>query len=1161
MVGKSGIPGPAEPRQGTSQKADKATADPKKGRGKDAASASAAAATNGVADNTTRGAKPNAPTPDGNGPAKPDGKGAGKGGKAAANSPDQAASKAKPMQSSKDSGNGPVVVGVGASAGGLEALMHLLDALPRHANVAVIVVQHLEPHHRSRLAELLGKNSPMPVQEATEGTRVEANHVYVIPPNADLAIKEGRLVILERSEGQSRLAVIDKFFASLALEVGTRSMGVILSGTGSDGAAGLKEIKEAGGITFAQEPESAAYRGMPDAAVRAGVVDFILKPAQIATEIVQLLKHPYVAPANTLDEQMEQDIPNLDKVHILLRNATGVDFADYKMSTFKRRLLRRMALHDVRDLATYIEQLRADRQELQALYSDALISVTGFFREPQTFQALSDEILPKLSKSRDRTIRIWIAGCSTGEEVYSMAITVLEAFGEAAATRTIQFFATDINEANVTAARQGLYKEAAVTNIPEVLLKRYFSASGDGYQVSKRLRDMCVFSVHNVYRDPPFSNVDIVSCRNVLIYFRQEAQKRALTAFHYALRTNGTLVLGSSESTGQLGEYFTQSDTHTPIYTRKDKALPLSYAIFRTPIESGRRPVRQMPVPEKNEATLRQRINTALLGAYVPPGVVSDRLGEVIEFIGHTRDFLEPAPGRATLNVFRMARPGLELDVRAVVMQAQHEHKRAIRRVRWKQPGGITVIEIECIPLTDLDGEEMYAVTFHRTGQETPHGAPKDEASQTSTLDALEEELEQTREQLQSTVEQYETTTEELRTSNEEALSINEELQSTNEELQTTAEELQSANEELSTLNEELSNRNTELSRVNSDLENLLSSVRFPIVFLGSDLCIRRFTPAAQKSLRLIGSDVGRPIGDLRLRLGVDNLEDMVQSVIDTVQPIEREVRDESGWSLLRIQPYRTSDNRIDGAVLVVIDITDVKRTRDELVRSNQDLQQFAAFTSHELRAPLRNAKLYLGMADRKLSEGKLDKAREELTTTSESLDRMMRLINALLRFSEVSDSKANHKKVDLEQAVSTAAAMLGISADGAKAKIELQKPLAPVWADETLLGIVLTNLLTNAMHHSDHAPTITISVDEREDDVEVSVKDDGPGLRGIDPSTVFELFNRGTSNNDGIGLGLAITRRIIEAHGGSIRVDSAKTGTDIRFTLPVVRDRAVGHA
>ncbi len=1071
--------------------------------------------------------------------------------------PDEAPSKNRPMQSSKDSGNGPVVVGVGASAGGLEALMHLLDALPRHANVAVIVVQHLEPHHRSRLAELLGKNSPMPVQEATQGTRVEANHVYVIPPNADLAIKDGRLSILKRSEGQSRLAVIDKFFASLALQVGTRAMGVILSGTGSDGAAGLKEIKEAGGITFAQEPESAAYRGMPDAAVRAGVVDFILRPAEIATEIVQLLKHPYVAPANTLDEQMEQDIPNLEKVHILLRNATGVDFGDYKSSTFKRRLLRRMALHDVRDLGTYIEQLRADPQELRALYSDALISVTSFFREPQTFQVLKDQILPKLAKSRDKSLRIWVAGCSTGEEVYSMAITVLEALGEDAATRTIQFFATDINEANVTAARQGFYKDSATNNIPDALLRRYFTQTGDGYQVSKRIRDMCVFSTHNVYRDPPFSNVDIVSCRNVLIYFRQEAQKRALTAFHYALRNTGTLVLGSSESTGQLSEYFTQSDTHTPIYARKDKALPLSYAIFRAPIENGRRPVRNVPVPEKNEASLRQRINQALLGHYVPPGVVADRLGEVIEFIGHTREFLEPAPGRATLNVFRMARPGLELDVRAVVMQAQNEHTRAHRRVRWKQPDGITIVEIECIPLTDMDGEEMFAITFHRASDAPTNATADVTPSQTSTLDALEEELEQTREQLQSTVEQYETTTEELRTSNEEALSINEELQSTNEELQTTAEELQSANEELSTLNEELSNRNTELSRVNSDLENLLSSVRFPIVFLGSDLCIRRFTPAAQKALSLIGSDVGRPIGDLRLRLGVDSLDDLIQGVIDNVQPVEREVRVGDGWSLLRIHPYRTNDNRIDGAVVVVIDITDLKRTRDELEQSNHDLQQFAAFTSHELRAPLRNAKLYLGMVDRELAANQVEKARQELATTAESLDRMMRLINALLNFSEVSASKANTTTVNLERAVGAATAMLGIDNDPSKGKVMVASPLPAVWADDALLGIVFNNLLSNAMHHSPEAPVVSIQAERHDDMVEVSVKDDGPGLQGIDPTTVFDLFNRGNSEGDGVGLGLAVTRRIVEAHGGTIRVEPSKSGTDIRFTLPAAQKEA----
>ncbi len=843
------------------------------------------------------------------------------------------------------------VVGVGASAGGLEAFLSLLRHLPADTGMSFVLVQHMDPKHESMLVELLGKSSSMHVQQIRDGMKVQPDCVFVIPPNTDLILENSTLRLLSRSLSRGQHMPIDRFFRSMADQLQERAIGVILSGTSSDGALGIEAIKAQGGITFAQDEKTAKYDGMPRAAVATGMVDFVLPAHRIAEELARIGNHPYVRkPDDILEQQTAEGRPQepLSRVFALLRSATGVDFGLYKHTTIRRRIGRRMAVHKIDNVDRYVQLLVSNPAEIEALYRELLIKVTGFFRDAEVFNFLKSDVLPRITSqtAQDSPIRVWIPGCATGEEAYSVAIVLLEHLSEKNLHSPVQIFATDVSEDAIEKARSGAYVENIALDVSAERLRRFFIKRDGGYQVNKNVRDLCVFARQNLAKDPPFSRLDLISCRNVLIYLEPVLQKRVIPMFHYALKPDGMLLLGSSETITPFADLFTLDDKKHKVYRKRMVAggqrFDLDTGKFVHPGE-GSGPPPPRPDEETSSFDLQKEADRIIVSRYGPAGVLINEDYEVIQFRGKTGPFLEPAPGKATLNLLKMLREGLLLEVRNTVQKAKRSGQPAHKdHVPAKDENGFREVTIDVIPLQPSARGKHFLVLFEHAKPE-PAG-PKSRgkgavAAEERQVEQLKQELVATRQYLQSIIEEQEATNEELQSANEEILSSNEELQSINEELETAKEELQSTNEELTTVNEELQNRNAELSQTNDDLNNLLASVNIPIVMLGADLRIRRFTPMAGRVLRLIPTDLGRPITDLRATIQLPDLGSIIGDVISAVTPRETEVQDQDGhWYSLSIRPYRTSDNRIDGAVLALLDIDTIKRGLQRTESAEHDM-------------------------------------------------------------------------------------------------------------------------------------------------------------------------------------------------------------------------------
>lgn len=850
------------------------------------------------------------------------------------------------------------IVGIGASAGGLEAMNLMLKHLPARTGMAFVLVQHLDPTHESALTAILARTTDMPVVEAKHNMRLLPDQLYVIPPNKLMGISQRRLKLSPRGHADPTRTV-DHFLDSLAEEEGNRAIGVVLSGNGSDGTQGLLAIKAAGGITLAQEERTAKYPAMPGSAITAGCVDFVLAPERIAQELSRIAGHPFVAPAGSA-QAAEQERPAEEKafedILAILRQRTAVDFTHYKHATLQRRIQRRMVLHKFESLADYGAYLRMHVGEVKELYNDMLIHVTGFFRDPHAFQALKKRIFPRLLKQRssDESFRIWVPGCSTGEEAYSLAIALVEFLAERKLHNPLQVFATDINDTALEKARAGLYPEAIKSDVSPERLRRFFVKAEGGHRITKGIREMCIFARQNVVTDPPFSNIDLISCRNVLIYLGAPLQRKVMPMFHYALKTSGYLMLGASETVGGFGDLFSLVDKKTKLYAKKSTQIRPAVSFARGLPEPPLVPGEPPPAPHPPSATgphlldVQKQADRILLTQFSPAGVIINKHLEVLQFRGHTGPYLEHAHGEASLHLLKMAREGLMLDLRTVVSKAIKLNTRCRQEgVRVKQNGDSLQVSLEAIPFTvPPSTEKFYLVLFEPVGIAV---APKSRTGKPAhgrslalqgEVTRLGEELAATRESLQAIIEEQEATNEELRSANEEIMSSNEELQSTNEELETAKEELQSTNEELTTLNDELESRNTELEHVNNDLHNLLSSVNLPILMLGHDLRIRRFTGVAEKMFNLIPADIGRPVTDIKLPVEIPNLEKLVMEVIDSLATKDLELQDNSDhWWSVRIRPYKTTDHKIDGAVLVLVDI-DVLKTGLETINDSRLLAE-----------------------------------------------------------------------------------------------------------------------------------------------------------------------------------------------------------------------------
>jgi two-component system CheB/CheR fusion protein len=836
-----------------------------------------------------------------------------------------------------------VIVGVGASAGGLEAFSELLRSLPAITGMTFVLVQHLDPHHESILAELLGNYTRMPVVQVQDGVHVEPDRVYVIPPNARMVLSDGHLRVSRPAQELShRRRPIDEFFVSLAETMRNRAIGVILSGAASDGTLGLKAIKGEGGITFAQDA-TAKFDGMPRSAIAAGGVDFVLPPRRIAEELTRLARHPI---SGSVADTLLGESAAMESILALIRSRVGIDFRMYKQGTVQRRVARRLAVRTMETLDDYLAILERDPAEINALTEDLLIKVTEFFRDAPEFQALKASVFPGVveERSADEPLRIWVPGCSTGEEVYSIVISLLEYLEAAGLSRPIQMFGTDASEGVIAKARAGVYDESVVSAVDPERLRRFFTHSDSGYQINREVRDLCVFSRHILGTDPPLSRMDLVSCRNLLIYFAPALQQRVVDTLAYALRPGGFLFVGRSENTGRLSQFFDVADEQHRIYIKRPgidasalnliPELPWSpkQAEFRLPKPPG-------PGALADAGAVHSFVDHMLLSRFGPSGVVVDKDLRIVEFRGDMDRYMHGRQGAAPPRLLDAIREDLASHLQTAILEA-HRRRSTVRldEIQVRRDRAFHFVRITIIPIS-IPSSDPYTVILFEELAEPVEGerkpAPPPVEVEPSALENPERHIEHLERELVSSREYLQSIIEELRSTNEEAQSANEELQSSNEELQTTKEELQASNEELATMNAEMESRNLQLGAVNDDLLNLLSSISTPIVIVGNDLCIRRFTPAAEKVLRLIPTDVGRPVLDIRPRIDVPNLDEILKDVLDSLKLHEQEVQDFEGRVyLMRVRPYRTGNNRIDGAVLVLTDITDLKHGVEETMRA-----------------------------------------------------------------------------------------------------------------------------------------------------------------------------------------------------------------------------------
>jgi two-component system CheB/CheR fusion protein len=798
--------------------------------------------------------------------------------------------------------------------------------------MAFVFIQHLEPKQTSRLTEILSRITDMPVEVAVDGLRMRRNRIYVMPPGLDITLLGGTLKLEPRTESAGRHLPIDSFFRSLAQELGNKAVAVILSGMGSDGTAGLKLVKERGGTTFAQDGPSAQHGSMPAAAVDSGYVDIVTSPRKIATELARLARdRPAKEPSKRLIGES-----SIKGIFALLRAKTEVDFSQYRKTTVRRRIQRRMVVHRLDGLDEYLTFLKRNPEEIDALYKEMLIHVTGFFREPETFDVLQTLVLPRLLDKRgpNDPIRIWLPGCSTGEEAYSLAIIVREFFDNRVESPGIQIFATDVSDRVLEVARKGTFDQTIEASLSKERLRRFFSKGGRGYQINKQIRDLCVFARQNVLRDPPFSRLDLISCRNVLIYFETAAQKKLIPFFHYALKPGGFLLLGGAETVGNFSDLFEPVDSRTKLFAKRSVQSP-SFANMEVELLGSKdQALREVSAQEGLlQPDIRRETDRILMVKYCPPAIVVDNNMKILQFRGNVAPFLDPQPGEASLDLFRMVRSSLEITLRSTIADA----KKANMPVRKESiliqgSGQRNFLNLEVIPMSGSAVRERCFILLLEDSRLPVQDVPSSKSkrarnnAQDARVSQLEQELATTQEHLQTLIEEQESTNEELRSANEEIQSSNEELQSTNEELETAKEELQSTNEELITLNEELKSGNLELTEVNNDLTNLLRSVNIPIVMVDRSLRIRRFTPVAQRTLKLIPGDVGRSITDLRADVDVPDLAHLISDVMETLSTKEVEVQDRRGhWYSLQIRPYETADNKINGAVMILFDINSTK--------------------------------------------------------------------------------------------------------------------------------------------------------------------------------------------------------------------------------------------
>ncbi len=848
------------------------------------------------------------------------------------------------------------IVGVGASAGGLEAIEQFLSGVPADSGMAFVVVQHLDPHHKGLLVELLQRTTPLPVLQITERMTVHPDHVYVIPPGFDLSILHGVLHLLEPTAPRGLRLPIDYFLRSLAADQRERSIGVILSGMGSDGTLGLHAIKEHAGAAYVQSAASAKFDGMPRSAIDAGLADVVAPAEELAAKIISYVRHVPLLVVRSDVAVADANQSGLEKVVVLLRDHTGHDFSRYKTSTIYRRIEQRMALHQLKKIADYVRYLRANPHETDLLFKELLIGVTSFFRDPKVWEQLKVEVIPSLLALHPQggTLRAWVPACSTGEEAYTLAMVFCEALElvRPSVHYSLQVFATDLDSAAIDRARAGVYLSSISADVPEAQLRRYFVQDNGGYRVGKDVREMIIFAPQNLVMDPPFTKLDLLTCRNLLIYLEADLQKKLLPLFHYSLEPGGMLVLGSAETVGNASELFAALPGKNRIYRRRDSLL--SPDLLEFPAAYAGRRVRGQPIGDLQPSlptvvvgpNLQVLIDTLLLQRFTPAAVLSTDKGDIVYISGKTGSYLEPAAGKVNYNLFAMTRTGLAAPLSEAFSRAvRHGALVKLKGVSVGTNGGTKVVDVSVQPLAEPAGlRGMVLVVF--ADVETPAASSpvprkgQKAGAHASQFAALSLAAEQAREELQTTREEMQTSQEELKSTNEELQSTNEELQSTNEELTTSKEEMQSMNEELQTVNHELAAKVDALSQASDDMKNLLNGTEIATLFLDNDLKVRRYTTQATHIFKLIPGDTGRPITDLVSTLDYPTLVDDAREVLRSLVFHEVQVAAKGDrWFAVRTMPYRTQDNRIAGVVITFVDISATKALEATLREAKAVLQ------------------------------------------------------------------------------------------------------------------------------------------------------------------------------------------------------------------------------
>lgn len=1107
---------------------------------------------------------------------------------------------------------GPTVVGIGASAGGLAALKILLERIPADSGLAYVVVVHLSPDHESHLAALLQSHVRCPVEQVTGTVPIEKDHVYIIPPNANLNAIDTHLRLSKLEERRQERAPIDHFFRTLAKSHDGHSIAVILTGTGSDGTLGIKDIKANGGVVIVQDPTEAEFDGMPQSAISTGMADFVLTLAEIPETIASFERiRPRLAIPPATDEIPQDEVALLYKIFALLRVRTDRDFSRYKRTTILRRVARRMQLNYIEDLADYVERLRQRPEEVGVLAEDLLITVTHFFRDPEVFDRLEKVDVPRLFANGGPSdqIRVWSVGCATGEEAYSLAMLLVEEAGRRERSPQIQVFASDLHTRSLEKAREALYPGDIESDVSPERLNRFFSKENGGFRVRKELRDLVVFAPHNLLSDPPFSRIDLISCRNLLIYLEREVQHDVIELFHYALNPEGTLLLGPAEAVDGA-DLFQVEDKRLCVFRKRDipsreprlPVFPLTHTRF-----GDRGGAQQAHPPSIAYGPLHQQ----MLEKYAPPSILVSAEDKIVHISEHAGRYMNPAGGEATTNVMKMVREELRFELQGS-LHAAREKKRTFdsRPIPVKFNGHPHPVILHVRPSQEPNEHDFVLIMF----EEREPAEPADEGEsdrpqgrESIRIGELEEELNKTRQRLRTTIEEYESNKEEMKAASEEMQSTNEELRSTMEELETSKEELQSINEELQTVNQQNRHKVEELGQLSSDLQNLLAATDIATLFLDRELRVLRFTPKLGELFNVRVTDHGRPISDLTHRLiyGAANkertgdqggpvsdsptriayteLRSDAEAVLDRLIPVERELQDESGRSYLtRMHPYRSTSNRIDGVVLTFIDITDRKEAERirlelqttqqravyektmrekeaELARVSRTLMvgEFATSIAHEINQPLAgvitNAEAglrWLGgdVANTAEVKNSLDLIVRDGRRASDVISRIRTFVKrgsedvAALNIKEVIDETIDLLRPEIQR-------------NRIAVSVDVPDGLPSVRANRVQLEQVIFNVIVNACEAMSFLPDepreLSVAAHRQDDDgVLIAVRDSGVGLQDGSTEKIFDAFF--TTKSTGTGMGLAISRSIIQAYGGRIWAEPNRgSGITINFILP----------